>query len=70
MADTKLLTTGIIGAVVTVLCCFTPVLVVALSALGLGALTGLLDPVLFGLLAIFLIMIGYALWRRKARQPG
>jgi len=40
MKDGTLVRTGIIGAVVAALCCFTPVLVVLLGALGLSALTG------------------------------
>jgi hypothetical protein len=49
----KLLRAGIIGALVTALCCFTPVLVLLLGAVGLGALTGYLDYVLLPALAFF-----------------
>ena len=42
-----LLRIGIIGTVLAALCCFTPILVVLLGAVGLAALTGYLDYVLF-----------------------
>ena len=61
----RLLRVGVAGAVVTVVCCLTPVLVVLLSALGLSALTGYLDAVLMPALAIFLRLMGYALWKRN-----
>jgi mercuric ion transport protein len=37
------LKTGIIGSLVAALCCFTPILVILLSALEAGWLTGYLD---------------------------
>ena len=60
-----LLKIGIIGSVVTVICCFTPVLVILLGAVGLSAIVGYLDYVLFPALALFLAITGYALWRRR-----
>ena len=65
MKDRNLLRTGIIGSVVTALCCVTPVLVIALGALGLSAAVGGLDFVLFPLLAVFLGLTGYALYRHR-----
>ena len=65
MNDKTLLRTGIVGSVVVALCCVTPVLVIALGALGLAALVGWLDFVLFPLLAVFLGLTGYALYRRR-----
>ena len=56
---------GIIGTIVTAICCFTPVLVLLLSAIGLAALTGWLDLMLLPALAIFIIMTGYGLWQRQ-----
>ena len=63
----KLLLTGVIGAVVAALCCFTPFLAIALPAIGLGGLMAYVynDFVLLPALAAFLTMIGVALWRRK-----
>ncbi|MDA4848868.1 mercury resistance system transport protein MerF [Hoeflea poritis] len=61
----RLLSIGIVGTVVAAVCCFTPVLVLLLSAVGLSATIGYLDIVLLPALAIFILMTGYALWRRQ-----
>ncbi|RMF13790.1 MAG: mercury resistance system transport protein MerF [Gammaproteobacteria bacterium] len=63
-----LLKTGIIGTVVTALCCFTPVLVIVLGAVGLSAWTGYLDVVLLPALALFVALTVYAWVRRKPVQ--
>ena len=51
MSDKTLLGVGIGGTVIAALCCFTPLLVVLLGAVGLSAALGWLDygvfPVLF-----------------------
>lgn len=60
-----LLRASVIGTVVVALCCFTPVLVVVFGAVGLAALTGYLDYVLFPALAFFIGLTCYALWRKK-----
>ena len=65
MKQKTLLRTGIIGTVVAALCCFTPLLVVLVSAVGLSAVIGYLDFVLFPALAIFLGITGYALYLRS-----
>lgn len=65
--ERKLLWTGATGSVVTAICCFTPLLVVLLGALGLSAWLGWLDYVLLPLLAVFLLMTGYGLWLRAKR---
>ena len=62
----KLVKAGAIGSVIMALCCFTPVLVVGLSAVGLSAWIGGLDAVLLPLLAVFLGILGFGLWRRYA----
>jgi mercuric ion transport protein len=56
-----LLKVGIIGSVIAALCCFTPILVILFGALGISALVGYLDYVLFPLLGLFLIVIVVAL---------
>jgi mercuric ion transport protein len=56
-----LLSIGLTGSIVTALCCFTPILVVLLSAVGLSALVGYLDYVLLPALAIFVGILLYAL---------
>ena len=61
----KLLLTGVIGAVVAALCCFTPVLVVLFGAVGLSAVVGYLDYVLLPALAVFVGITIYALWRKN-----
>ena len=61
-----LLRIGIIGTVLAALCCFTPILVVLLGAVGLAALTGYLDYVLFPALAFFIGLTIFALYKKKA----
>ncbi|MEP2028706.1 MAG: mercury resistance system transport protein MerF [Paracoccaceae bacterium] len=59
-----MLKTGIIGTIVVALCCFTPVLVVLLGAIGLSGLVGYLDVVLIPVLIIFVAITVAALMRR------
>jgi len=68
MNDKKLLGIGIGGTVVAALCCFTPILVVLLGAVGLSAALGWLDYVLFPALAFFIGLTIYAVHRRRKRQ--
>lgn len=72
MNDKTLLTTGIVGTVLTALCCFTPLLVVLLTGVGLSAAIGYLDLVLLPALGVFIGMTIYALWRRQrgSDTPG
>lgn len=65
MKDATILKTGITGAVIAAICCATPVLVLALGALGLAAWAGALDYVLLPALAVFLGLTAYGLWRRN-----
>lgn len=67
MNDRSLLRTGVIGTVVAALCCFTPVLVILMGAVGLAAVVGYLDYVLFPALGFFVGLTVYALWRRRRR---
>ena len=67
MNDRKLLATGVIGTVIAALCCFTPILVVLLGVVGLSAILGWLDYVLFPALAFFIGLTVYALYRRRRR---
>ena len=66
MRDDRLLTIGLAGTVIAALCCFTPVLVILLGAVGLSAAIGYLDYVLLPALGIFLAITAYAIWRRLA----
>ena len=61
----SLLRIGITGTVVAIVCCFTPVLVILLGAVGLSAAVGWLDYVLLPALAIFAGITFYAI--AKAR---
>lgn len=61
----RLLRVGVVGSIIAALCCFTPILVILLGVVGLSSLTGHLDIVLLPALAIFLVITGYALWRRS-----
>lgn len=72
MISTKtLLRFGLVGSVIVALCCFTPILVILLAAIGLSALTGYLDAVLLPALAIFVGLTIYAIWRqRKATRDA
>jgi mercuric ion transport protein len=65
MADRKLLGIGLIGAAVSAVCCFTPVLVALLAAVGLSAVTGWLDYVLLPAIVVSVAVVIYALTRRK-----
>ncbi len=67
MSDTRenrLLIVGATGSVIAAICCFTPILVVLLAAVGLSAVVGWLDYVLFPALAMFLAITGYAIWQK------
>ena len=66
MAPKNLLAVGLVGTVVAALCCFTPVLVVLLGAIGLSAVTGYLDYVLLPAMVISIGIVIYALSRRQA----
>lgn len=65
MKDGTLLKIGITGTVIAAICCFTPALVLLLGAIGLSSLVGMLDIVLLPALALFLVITGYALWKRS-----
>ena len=71
MYNDKLLKTGLIGTCVAAVCCFTPALVVLVSAVGLSAIIDWLDFVLLPALVLFLAITGYALYRRsRERREG
>lgn len=66
MNNRTLLGVGLGGAVLTALCCFTPVLVVLLGVVGLSALAGYLDYVLLPALVVFIGVTIYAMMRRQS----
>jgi purine-cytosine permease-like protein len=70
----KLIKVGVVGTILVALCCFTPILVILLGVVGLSALTGYLDVVLFPALAAFIALTIYAIVRKRkaeaCRAPG
>ncbi|TDL81216.1 mercury resistance system transport protein MerF [Meridianimarinicoccus aquatilis] len=62
-----LLPFGLGGVGLAALCCFTPLLPWMFSILGVSGALGYVyrDDVLLPILAGFLLLTGYALWRRK-----
>lgn len=66
----RLLGVGLGGGVIAALCCFTPLLPWLLTGLGLSGLIGYLytDALLLPVLAGFLLLSGYALWRRRSSK--
>ena len=68
MNEKKLLGVGVTGTVIAALCCFTPVLVVVLGAVGLSAALGWLDYVLLPALAFFIGLTIYAVYRWRKGQ--
>jgi mercuric ion transport protein len=66
MTEKGLLRVSICGTAAAALCCFTPVLVVLLGAVGLSAAIGWLDYVLLPALVFFLGLTVFALWKRRS----
>lgn len=67
MSDRDLLRIGVVGTVVAALCCFTPLLVILLGAVGLSAAVGWLDYVLLPALAVF---VGITIYSVGCRRRG
>jgi mercuric ion transport protein len=65
MKDMTILKTGIVGSIIAVICCATPILVIVLGAIGLSAWLGWIDYVLLPALVLFLGVAAYGLWRRQ-----
>lgn len=57
------------GTIALAICCFTPVLVIALTAIGLASLTPNLDYVLIPLL-IVLLFISWRAYREYSRAES
>ena len=56
---------GGIGTAVTAVCCFTPILVIGLTGLGTVAVISYLDYVLLPLLAFFVVLTAYGIYRNQ-----
>lgn len=67
MKNKTLLHTGIVGTLITAVCCFTPALVMLLGVAGLSAALVWLDYVLLAALLLFLGITVYALLRRHGK---
>lgn len=67
MHDRTLIQAGTIGAIVAAICCATPVLVILLPLIGLGAWLATADVILIPLLFVFLGIVALGLYRRRAR---
>ncbi len=63
---------AIAGTILVALCCFTPILVVTLGAVGFSAFTPYLDSVLLPAMVIFIVLTvsSYRRWEkaRKVRE--
>ena len=62
----KLTKTGLIGTIIAAVCCFTPLLVWALAAIGLSGLVVYLDAVLLPLLGVFIAITLYGFVRQSS----
>lgn len=69
MKSEKTLIAGVIGVLIVLLCCATPLLIILFGALGLGMITGYLEYVLLPFLLIFLGMIFYS-YDKSAKSTG
>lgn len=65
MNDKVLLRTGVIGATIAVICCFTPLLIIILGTVGLSAWLLWFDYAVFAALIAFLGMIAFVLVKRR-----
>jgi len=70
LAQNRLLATGIIGFVVSMLGCVTPGLVALLAVLGVSGSMGWLDYILLPAMVIFASLAGYALVCRRRRPAS
>jgi mercuric ion transport protein len=59
---------AIVGTILVAICCFTPILVITLGAIGLSAFTPYLDDVLLPALALLIVLtlISYIKWRKSS----
>jgi mercuric ion transport protein len=65
MDERKLLGWSVAGTLIAAVCCFTPILVVLLGAIGLSAWLAGLDYVLLAALVGFAALTVYALGRKS-----
>jgi len=65
-----LLKTGILGSIILVSCCFTPVLVLLFGFLGIATWVGYLDMVLLPALAFFISLTFFAWFKATKRKQA
>jgi mercuric ion transport protein len=63
-----LIATGAVGAALAAICCFTPLLALALGAAGLTAWLAKADYVLLPVLLLGIALLAFGLYRRRS-QP-
>jgi mercuric ion transport protein len=68
--NTKLIWTGVTGAVVSMLCCFTPALALLFGALGFSAYVAKLDYVLIPIFLASVALVIFAVVRRRRSCPA
>ncbi len=68
MTNNQLLYTGCGGTIIAALCCFTPILVIALGAVGLSAWLGGVDYVLFPVMFASMGLVAFALYLRSGNK--
>ncbi len=61
---------AVAGTVLVALCCFTPILVIVLAAVGLSAFTPYLDYVLLPALVLMIVIafVSYLRWKKYNRS--
>jgi len=64
MKNNRLFKVGIVGSIISALCCFTPVLVVLFGAIGLSSMLGLIDYIVLPALAVFVLLTIYAMLKK------
>lgn len=69
-SSSGLLKTGVVGSTIAGVCCFTPILVVLLGGLGLGAISGYLDYVLLPVLALCLAILAYGVYLHRRERAA
>lgn len=67
MNDRALIRTGVVGAIIAVICCVTPIVAVLLPVFGLGAWLAGADLVLFGMLAASLGLVAWGFYLRRTK---
>jgi mercuric ion transport protein len=68
--NSKLIGTGVAGAVLSMLCCVTPALALLLTAVGLTAFIAKLDYVLVSTFVASVALVTFALVRRRRSCPA